>query len=560
MKQTLKDRKVVLARYDDVSRFLKGLDVGPLTTKQHGPAVFSPPFDCLCASSNLVDSLKRIFMTQSLFDLLTFPSLAQQKDLFDALQFANPELFQGLNASHRTVFIRQTGDNFRSFRLPTEQMSFCLLNMAQHTGSPNSQIVNCIWRGSEDRQYIQAHCHGLYQELAMITKNGIDLLCPGQTLPEHFNVVVLYVADLSHMQYVLGRVSVTAKYGCFRCKKELNGCDKQTSPPAERLSVVEMVELGKEAERTLGPNPREDKEYTSFHQTHFGQVQPPLFSALVQETMPPCGLHLVLAIHRIFWKVIHSVTKARSQEELVVPALRRIGCNYLAFQLKSYLQSKGKYYDGSSTMRMTGNDCKRLEAGATTFLSTFLVSRRAETFASPSADKLKHIHDLLQDFADIATDLRATTTTEARVESFGRRVEAFFKDVRRFFPNECSSKHHYMHVLRDHIWPLMKFWHRHLNWGYGMFSTAAGEHLNKRLKVYEADHTSSTQGTARFERILHMFRVGLLHYPKSTLRESAAKVTCSACGEKGHTRKNKLCPNHIAPGPIVFADSGDEAE
>ena len=59
----------------------------------------------------------------------------------------------------------------------------------------------------------------------------------------------------------------------------------------------------------------------------------------------------------------------------------------------------------------------------------------------------------------------------------------------------------------------MKSWHRHLNWGYGMFSTAADEHLNKRLKVYEADHTSATQGTARFERILHMFRVGLLHYP-----------------------------------------------
>ena len=93
-----------------------------------------------------------------------------------------------------------------------------------------------------------------------------------------------------------------------------------------------------------------------------------------------------------------------------------------------------------------------------------------------------------------------------------------------------------------------------------MFSTAAGEHLHKRLIVYEADRTSATQGTARFERILHMFRVGLLHYPKSTLRESAAKVTCSACGEKGYSRENKLCSNHIAPDPIVFADSDDEAE
>ena len=66
---------MLLARYDEVSRLLKGLDVGPLTTKDYGPAVFSPPFDCLCASSNLVDSLKRMFETQSLFHILTFPSL-----------------------------------------------------------------------------------------------------------------------------------------------------------------------------------------------------------------------------------------------------------------------------------------------------------------------------------------------------------------------------------------------------------------------------------------------------------------------------------------------------
>ena len=91
----------------------------------------------------------------------------------------------------------------------------------------------------------------------------------------------------------------------------------------------------------------------------------------------------------------------------------------------------------------------------------------------------------------------------------------------------------------------MKFWFDSLGWGYGTFTTSAGEHLNKRLKVYESEHTS--QGAGRFEKILRMFRVSTIHYPNSMM-QTERSLTCSACGGKGHTKKNKLCPNHIQEG------------
>jgi len=134
-----------------------------------------------------------------------------------------------------------------------------------------------------------------------------------------------------------------------------------------------LVRYGEKAAKELGANPKEDsRAYTAFHQKHFGQIAPLLFSSLIQETVPPCSLHLILAIHRQFWKIIHSFAKSRKQEEVVVPALRKIGCNYMAFQMESYNMTKGKEYDGSANLRLTGNDCKRLEDSVDRFCEFFL--------------------------------------------------------------------------------------------------------------------------------------------------------------------------------------------
>ena len=122
---------------------------------------------------------------------------------------------------------------------------------------------------------------------------------------EHFNVVVFYVSDVIHLQEVLGRVSCNARYGCYLCTKENTvWAAKSVTRSADSLSMTYMRQAGSEALAKLGESPKDgSKEYTLFHQAHFGQIAPPLLSCVEGITMPPCGLHLTLAIHRFFWKV-----------------------------------------------------------------------------------------------------------------------------------------------------------------------------------------------------------------------------------------------------------------
>ena len=506
---------------------------------------------------SVTDTIRRIFRIPALVKTMQFPSEGKQRVLFRKLREIDPTLFEHLNPAHRTLFLRQTGDNFRSFRLPTEQMSFTILNQYSLVGSPYGQNVECLWRGPESRNFIIAHCSGLFEELHELATNGI-VIGSGEDA-EKFNIVVFYVADLSHMQYVLGRVGLTAKYGCFRCKKEQGKWANTPSETAEPLTVREMVKLGEEALAELGPDPKNGTTvYTNFHHRNWGQVQTVLFPSVILETIPPCGLHLILAVHRLLWKCTVSLAKMKNQEERIAIALRKIGCKYLAYQMESYYKSKGKYYDGSDTLRMTGNDCKKFEEGVTLFIAAFTCSDDI-LGVSRSTVKLAQLQKIAQLFHDIATDLRSTTTTSERVTSFKKRVDQFFGQVQKYFPSEGTAKMHYMHVLRDHVPGLMEFWFTALNWGYGMFSTTAGEHLNKRLKIYEAEHTA--QGDDRFARIIRMFRVGLLHYPTSLISETKSSKKCGACGQPGHTRKNKLCPNKVAESGHEFIPESDgEAE
>ncbi len=542
LKNKLKNKNVLLARYDNVSIFLRELNVGPIEQPGHDHEGDSAGrSDCICALTNLEDTLQRMISTTALFEAMVFPSEADQAKLFKCLAEKDTELYGRHRSECKTLFLRQSGDNYRSFRLPTQQMSFALLNLQHLASSPYGQMINGIWRGPENRDLLATHCAALYKQLEILVRNGVDLLHDGQTV--HFNVVVFYVADLAHLVYVLGRAGLAAKYGCWRCKKAQTKWADTAGGQVDILTVKEMVTFGAEAMETLGENPHDDnKQYTSFHHTHFGQVRPLLFSALIQETMPPCGLHLILAIHRMFWKVIHSIVKTRNQQGDVSSALHKIGCYYLAFQLESHYKSKGKHYDGNEQLRMTGNDCKRLEFGAREFISSFLHPNEAFT-TNKSATKLNQVLTALEEFRDIAQDLRSTTTTEDRVASFQDRVDKFYMNIKKNVPSECTFKLYYMHVLRDHVAVLMRFWFDQMKWGYGMFSTSAVEHLNKRLKVYEADHY--TQSALRFKEIIRRFRVNTFYFTNAILLESKSKVTCSACGASGHTKKNKLCPNHI---------------
>ena len=85
MKKTLKNHNLILARYDDVSRHLKELDVSQIKQREHSLCAsnpFSPPYDCLCAAVALNDSIQRLFSVQCIFQGLVFPTLEEQRTLF----------------------------------------------------------------------------------------------------------------------------------------------------------------------------------------------------------------------------------------------------------------------------------------------------------------------------------------------------------------------------------------------------------------------------------------------------------------------------------------------
>ena len=92
-------------------------------------------------------------------------------------------------------------------------------------------------------------------------------------------------------------------------------------------------------------------------------------------------------------------------------------------------------------------------------------------------------------------------------------------------------------------------------WGYGYFSTNGGEHLNKRIKHYELSETNLSQ--YRFKTIIHLIRTKQFYFTESIM-PSEKTITCSACNQQGHNRKNKSCPMHPSHPSIEFEDSDIE--
>lgn len=70
--------------------------------------------------------------------------------------------------------------------------------------------------------------------------------------------------------------------------------------------------------------------------------------------------------------VWNTVVSKRGQETQFPAALRNINCGYLAYQIETYHKSKNKFYDGSATLKMTGNDCKLLEDNCKKLVEYFL--------------------------------------------------------------------------------------------------------------------------------------------------------------------------------------------
>ena len=366
LRKGLKKKGVILASYESTISHINSLPIGRVSSMDCGM-----PSGCMCVTTNFKETMKLVMACRDLYQMMHFPSTEQSTRLLRVMNDKFPQLYGNSfseRPNNRVLLIRETGDNFRgAARHKTEQDSFNILNLRDCITSPLGQFVNGIWRGPETRKYLKAHLTGTYTEMDDCVRNGLIVTLPDGR-KEHFNVIVFYVADLGHKAEVLGRASTTAKFGCLHCRKEINEWSK-LSTPAAPLSTQDIIKYGNKAGQALGEYPDKDTQnYTNVHHACYGQVAAPLFSSFAAECNMACALHTILALHRQLWKYVDHVVSARKQSELLGPALRIAGCDYMAFQMDSYFSSKKKYYDGSAKLRMTGEDCRNLELNIRKFV------------------------------------------------------------------------------------------------------------------------------------------------------------------------------------------------
>ena len=88
----------------------------------------------------------------------------KQNKIFKFLKERDTELYENLDPKKRTIFIRETGDNFRAAsRYPTEQTSIAILNMKRLVNCPYGQFITTLWRGSESRIMIDSQVTHHYE-------------------------------------------------------------------------------------------------------------------------------------------------------------------------------------------------------------------------------------------------------------------------------------------------------------------------------------------------------------------------------------------------------------
>ena len=546
LKKSLSQKGVILAAYDKNVKLMQNLPIGSVSVDCGDHP------GCMCAVADFQETMQHIFSCKPLVDEMKFPEPAQQAHLFQQLHSSFPDLYEQIlkeRPNNRTIFIRETGDNFRSAgRQQTEQDSFTLLNLRQLITSPTGQFVNGLWRGPETRDLIERHMHATFASMEKCVRNGLTVTLPDGTV-ETFNVVLFYIADYGHKKEVLGRASVSGKFGCPHCKKPISQWGKITPPAATyTLPTSEMIRNGSLAERSLGKNPDKDSsDYTKFHHTHFGQTGKPLLSCFAAECNLSCALHTILALHRQLWKYVDHVITTRNQAHLLAKGLQAARCQYMAFQVESYFRSLKKNYDGNEKIKMTGEDCRLLELNVRKFVEVFCAG---QPLSHPRNETLQHVVKLYTKFHDIAQDLRSTSGNIERARSFQARVKSFLQLFRRVAAHDCTERVMYVHVLLDHIPAWIKLWQNLMDWGYGVFTSTSGEHLNKQLKFLESGHTDLSR--SRYQQVLRLLRVRMFHFTTSVLDDPAREMTCSRCKQKGHNRKNKSCPMHPSQPPMEF--------
>ena len=203
---------------------------------------------------------------------------------------------------------------------------------------------------------------------------------------------------------------------------------------------------------------------------------------------------------------------------------------------------------------MIGEDSKQLEINIEKFICCFL--KEGESINDKSFAKMRDVITFYRMFRDIALDIRSTTVNWDRINTFQDKVDKFFSSFKRIARAQSSGKKPYLHILREHVCKIMKFW-AVIGFGYGYFNCNGSEHLNKRVKTLELNSTNLD--TNRFHAVMRRMRLKQLHFPESIIHEVSSNLKCSRCHQYGHNKANKNCPQHPSqPDLSDFEEETDE--
>ena len=259
-----------LATYKNVWEYCIKTEVGEITKVHKDDEGICK---CMGAKTNLKETLQYIISCKKLLDEMEFLCTEKQADLFTYLKQTNSTLYNSLDSTKRTLFIKDTGDNFRAASgFPTEQTSFSLLNLTKMINSSYAQFITTLWRGSESKDMLAKHVECHYQDLTDLIMNGIDLVTPDNSTVEHFNVLCFFVADLGFLKNIIGLCACTSTYGCYHCLLEKDKWSLKIKQFGEKRSIAVMAELGEKVESVLGVTP--DHNSTLFKKTqlaNYGQ-------------------------------------------------------------------------------------------------------------------------------------------------------------------------------------------------------------------------------------------------------------------------------------------------
>lgn len=264
LKKILQQENVILPKYEDTVNYCKELNVGNILFGCNECE------KCMCSVTSLTETLQHI-VSSKLFDLFEFKNEEETHKIYGFLKEKNPDLFKSFDPKKRTIFLRQTGDNFRACaKMPTEQISFSVLNIRSMINNPYGQFINCLWRGSESRDGLQIHVSDHFKALDEVAGKGIELLVNNEI--EHFNVVIFLVTDIGLLEKILGKCSSISKFGCFWCDQQKDDWNIPGKSKGKLQSITDMISNGNKAIAELGTNPNHSTAaFKKFQQAHKGQ-------------------------------------------------------------------------------------------------------------------------------------------------------------------------------------------------------------------------------------------------------------------------------------------------